>query len=322
VEPEQRHEDEDRWKSSRRHHHWLTGFLLVLAMVIAGLAWYAYPMFRRQDASLGELRDQIRDRISQVQAKAAHTSSEQASLRGDAAKLGRDLRARIDAIGRRASQATEDAYTRLEARLDAEVKSRTQGVTNLTDRVSNLEASRAADQSELAQLKQELNQARQEANDHTSRQAEQQSNELAQVTSELEDHQLGADQQMVALKRDQDRDRREVAGIANKLAVEKIPFEAGTNHSSELTDGISLYVSGTDVAYRRVSGWMWVASEHRNIWLREQSALEPVIFYGSQDGQKRELVITNVAKNSVTGYLLLPKEAAQTALNQGPPGGD
>jgi hypothetical protein len=289
-------------------------------MVIAGLAWYSYPMLRRHDASLSELRGQL-------QANAADTSSEQDSIRGDAARLGRDLRARIDAIGRRASQATENAYSRLEERLDAEIKSRTQGVTNLTDRVSNLEASRAADQTELAQLKQELSQARQEASvlDQDSRrasqQAEQQSSALEQVRSELEDHQLGADQQLAALKRDQDRDRREVAAISTKLAVVKIPFEAGTNHDSELTDGISLYVSGTDVAYRRVSGWMWVASEHRNIWLRGQSALEPVIFYGSQDGQKRELVITNVAKNSVTGYLLLPKEIPQTALNQAP-GGD
>ena len=111
--------------------------------VETGLAWYAYPMLRRQDASLGELRDEIRDRINQVQAKAADTSSEQDSLPGDAAKLGRDLRARIDAIGKRASQVTEDAYSRLEARLDAEVKSRTQNVANLTGRVSNLEAARA-----------------------------------------------------------------------------------------------------------------------------------------------------------------------------------
>lgn len=60
---------------------------------------------------------------------------------------------------------------------------------------------------------------------------------------------------------------------------------------------------------------MWVASEHRDIWLRGQEALQPVIFYGSRDGQKRELVITNVAKNSVTGYLLLPKQASEPGPN-------
>src|SRR5580693_286554 len=101
VEPVQKPEAEERWERSRRHHHFLTGSLVVLAMVIAGLAWYAYPMLKRQDASMGQLRQEIRDRINQVQAKATDTSSEQDSIRGDAAKLGRDLRARIDALGRR-----------------------------------------------------------------------------------------------------------------------------------------------------------------------------------------------------------------------------
>jgi hypothetical protein len=327
MDPAEEHEHEGRWQRSRHQHHFLTGVLVLVVIVMAGFAWYAYPMLKQRNASLDQLRDQLRDQIRQAQATADDTSSQQNSLRSDAEKLGRDVRARIDALGRRASQAADAAYTRLEQRFDAEVKSRTQSVANLTDRVSNLEASRTADQTQIAQLQQDLTQMRQQASvldqerQRASQQVEQQSNELAQVRRDVEETRAGSTEQLAALKRDQDRDRREVAGISNKLAVEKIPFEAGTDHTSELTDGISLHVSGTDVAYRRVSGWMWVASEHRNIWLRSQSALEPVTFYGSQDGQKRELVITNVTKNSVTGYLLLPKQTARTASAPAASGG-
>jgi hypothetical protein len=294
----------------------LGALCIVLAIAVIGLAWYAYPQFKRQDASLQELRDQMRDRIQQVEQKASSTSSEENSLRGDAAKLGRDLRARIDAIGSRARQAADDAYNRLEARLDAEIKSRTDGVTNLTERVMNLESSRAADQTQIAQLNQQLNQVRTEADQRAVEEAQRQANELDQMRHAIEENQTGAEQRIAELQQDAERNRRDVAGISNKLAVEKIPFEAGTNHTSEVADGITLHVSGTDPAYRRVSGWMWVASEHRDIWLRAQEALEPVIFYGSQDGQKRELVITNVAKNSVTGYLLLPKQTSEPALSR------
>ena len=49
--------------------------------------------------------------------------------------------------------------------------------------------------------------------------------------------------------------------------------------------------------------------DRRTIWLKGQGAGEPVIFYGHEDGKKRELVITNVTKSSVTGYLLLPGES-------------
>jgi hypothetical protein len=38
-----------------------------------------------------------------------------------------------------------------------------------------------------------------------------------------------------------------------------------------------------------------------------------VVFYGYEDGKKRELVITNVTQNSVTGYLLAPKQETETA---------
>jgi hypothetical protein len=54
---------------------------------------------------------------------------------------------------------------------------------------------------------------------------------------------------------------------------------------------------------------MWVLPDRRTIWLRQQGAQEPVDFYGYNDGMKRELVITSVAKRSVAGYLLLPKKA-------------
>ena len=97
--------------------------------------------------------------------------------------------------------------------------------------------------------------------------------------------------------------------IANGLAVERVNFEVAKGHSQELAPGISIGLTGTDVQYRRVKGWMWVMPDRRTIWLRNQDAQEPVVFYGLTDGKKRELVITQVAKGSVAGYLVLPKGA-------------
>jgi hypothetical protein len=51
---------------------------------------------------------------------------------------------------------------------------------------------------------------------------------------------------------------------------------------------------------------MWLAPDRRTIWLRNQSARQPFVFYGYQDGKKRELVITSVTSKSVQGYLLVP----------------
>jgi hypothetical protein len=87
-------------------------------------------------------------------------------------------------------------------------------------------------------------------------------------------------------------------------SLRKVRFEVVKSRSRELAPGISMGLTGTDVAGRRVDGWMWVMPDRRTIWLHHQSVLEPVVFY--RDGGKRELVITHIAANSVSGYLMVP----------------
>jgi sortase A len=94
--------------------------------------------------------------------------------------------------------------------------------------------------------------------------------------------------------------------VENTSAVRKLPFSVTTNHSRELAPGISIGLTRTDAAGHRVDGWMWVMPDRKTIWLREQSARQPVVFYGAHDGRRRELVITAVTKNSMAGYLVLP----------------
>jgi sortase A len=111
------------------------------------------------------------------------------------------------------------------------------------------------------------------------------------------------------------RAARDLKGVDADPAVRKVTFSVSTNHSRELAPGISFGLTGTDAAYHRVNGWMWVMPDRRTIWLRDQSARQPVIFFSYRDGRKSELVITSVTKSSVSGYLLLPKGSrGNTAL--------
>jgi sortase A len=86
----------------------------------------------------------------------------------------------------------------------------------------------------------------------------------------------------------------------------RVTFEVARNHSRKLAPGIYLGLTGTDARSHRVDGWMWVMPDRRTIWLRDQNAHDPVVFYGKEDGKKREVVITKVASNSISGYLVLP----------------
>jgi LPXTG-site transpeptidase (sortase) family protein len=94
-------------------------------------------------------------------------------------------------------------------------------------------------------------------------------------------------------------------GGVRKPAIRRVFFQVNVQHSRELVPGVLLRISRTDVSHRRVSGWMWVNSARRTIWLRDQKTLEPLVFYSHQEGKRREMMITRVTRSSVTGYLVL-----------------
>lgn len=95
--------------------------------------------------------------------------------------------------------------------------------------------------------------------------------------------------------------------VERKPGIRRVPFEVGEDHSRQLSHGISVGLTGIDLASSRVNGWIWIMPDRRTIWLRNQRARKPVVFYGHSDGQRRELVITRVTRKSVSGYLLLPE---------------
>ena len=98
----------------------------------------------------------------------------------------------------------------------------------------------------------------------------------------------------------------------------KLMFEVNTNHSRRLSAGILLGVTRTDVSHHRVNGWMWLMPDRRTIWLHNHSSREPLIFYGRLDGKQRELVITDVTKTSVKGYLVLPEQRTNSPSGSPP----
>ena len=126
----------------------------------------------------------------------------------------------------------------------------------------------------------------------------------------MEESSATHERQLAGLQQSEQADRRDVDSIEHKLAVHRVDFEVTRNHSRQLAEGISLDVTSTDTLHRSASGWMWVMPDRRTIWLKAQNAGEPLVFYGKEDGKKRELVITDVTEGSITGYLLLAESVA------------
>jgi sortase A len=94
-----------------------------------------------------------------------------------------------------------------------------------------------------------------------------------------------------------------VIAVAAVHPKPEIAFDVSQGHSRELVPGkIWLGLSSADATNRTVDGWVWVMPERRTIWLRSAVAHRPVIFY--ENGDRHELVITSVTRNSARGYLV------------------
>jgi sortase A len=88
-------------------------------------------------------------------------------------------------------------------------------------------------------------------------------------------------------------------------AVRRVSFQLSANNSRQVVPGIRLGLSSADPARGRATVWMYMTPERRTISLKNQPAHQAVFFHGHDDGKQREFMITRVAANSVTGYLLL-----------------
>jgi hypothetical protein len=261
----------------------------VLAVAIAGLSWYSYPTLSQAPGQFSGLQksfEGLKARLAQTEARINNWVSNQQELQGHVTKLDKDMASGFQKV------------RRLENGLRAEVGRVRTAAQGIETKLGQLETASAADRDGVEKLQTEVVTLREE----TALQAEQ----LRNVQTEVERERAGSAQQLVSLTELLDRKTHDVEELTKKLAVTRVDFEVTRNHNQEIADGVSLNVTGTDLSHRRVSGWMWVMPDRRTIWLRAQGAQQPVVFYGCQDGKRRELVITNVTRDSATGYLLLP----------------
>lgn len=297
-----------RWERSRRHHRILTAFLILLAIGLAGLAWYAYPILGRHDSLLSQIPMTLTDIRKDVynlgeQAKSTDTKvddwgNRQEELRGQLNKARADLRARIDSARKQARDTSAALIQR--ARSDFATQ-----LDSIKTQLAKLETSGASDREQIARLQKELAEVRNQMN--------QQGQELASVQGRVIQNAAATSQELASVKSTQQQDRHDFDAYADKFAVKRLDFEVTKNHDSTVAPGISLRVNSTDVSYQRLNGSVLAADGHTT-WLRQLKVQEPVFLTSFADGRTRELLITRVNKNGAVGYVLVPAE--ESAMNR------
>ncbi len=276
--------------------------------LLAGGLWYFQPERVKQAAMIREIPalhntvDAVGQRLRQAEGQLQSWANDRDGLGARLTKLEKLLETRWSQQKSQMRQMRDNILARVHVDLD-------QRDFNINSRLARWETQREADQAAIAGMRQQMA-------DLTKTMTRQQTR-LAAMESNVSTDKQVLEQQVAGVRDNEDQNRGELRELARSLETRRINFEASRNHSQHLAPGVSLCVTKTDVAHRRVSGWMWIMPDRKTIWLRGQGAMQPVIYYSAADGKRREVVFTSVTDSSAVGYMLLPADARQVAMVAG-----
>ena len=288
--------NENEWSMDRAEtyeHHgrgksvalWLT--VAILAAVLGALVYYGYRTVKTQDLRITQIFGN-QGAVSALGQRADAAETKLHDLASDWQGMGQrmtKLESRVAADVRETRRYAETLTQQLHQQITAEIEVRT---SPLDARLRQIETEQTAQRAQAAQV---------EAN-------------LKQDISAVRE-QNGRD--LSGIRQQEQENARDVTALSQKLDRQRIDFELAKGQTKELIPGISLRIRGMNPEYQRYHGALWLLQDHRTVWLRDQSVHEPVRFFHKDGGEPYELVVTDVTKKAVVGYLLAPVQADAAA---------
>jgi hypothetical protein len=262
---------------------WTALAVLAVAMVVA--AAYGYSVVIQHNTELTRLSGRmsslaaLSDRADSMETRFNHYNVKQASLAAEVQKMNMDWRSGVDDVRLRTVALVGSARQRENNDLSLRTAA-------LNAHIAEIVSRQQADQVLIAQLEKEL----------------------ANTRQELASAKVAYTRELAELREQQVVSQQEVASLNNVLSTDQVDFEVTKNRDEEIVQGVSLHLSGTDLAHQKFRGWIWIAGTRRRIWVHNQPVELPVAFYPKPDGVAYELVVTKVGPADVAGYLLIPSD--------------
>ncbi|HUB82119.1 MAG TPA: STAS domain-containing protein [Bryobacteraceae bacterium] len=87
-------------------------------------------------------------------------------------------------------------------------------------------------------------------------------------------------------------------------------FTLPVHSEQEVAPGVWVGITSTDVAHQRYDAQLRLAPDRHGVGVHDHATGQPLEFSLQGDNQRGELVVTHVTKDSVLGYVLLPRQPA------------
>ena len=279
-------------------------FTIIIGMVILALLatlWLAYPMLRDQKTATKE--------IAGLQNVTGSLSKRMDSAEGSVNKMTTGLPGLVDQFQANMKgevQIVRDQAAQVERKVMANVNQTLQGIQS---RLSGVESTQKESrdhvnqlQAQIAQLNHELATVREQA---TASDAE---------IKQLKDQQETSSKDFTGLTQRVSTNQAAVTNLSNRVDHQRIEFQVSNrDKTAEVTPGIEVTVKHIDAGKQQADLLIQLGGKNGDLLIRGQGIRKPVLFYMPDGNQRVELVITEVAKDQVAGFVLMPLPAKAAA---------
>jgi chromosome segregation ATPase len=294
----ERQEDEN--ESHTRRTTILSIVLAVLLLLLGGATWAAYPALREgQKAAVGMLglqttANSLGDQLKAVEAKADNVTGLVPALTSRMDQLEAGMKSTVQAARTQAQAAATQVGERLRADINVSIQaiqSRLSGVES-NQREASAHVAQLEDQ--IAGLKRELASMRDESSSSIERIKKLQEDQQAQTSA-----MSGLDQRMTS-------SQSTIESISGRMMRMRVEFEMQSKKPEQIAPGYFLTIKRIDTGKQEVDATLEVAADSRVLTIRGQGIQKPAVFYTSADSRPIELVFTDITRNKITGYVLMP----------------
>jgi flagellar biosynthesis chaperone FliJ len=142
--------------------------------------------------------------------------------------------------------------------------------------------------------------------DAYQRQLSQVQSDLEQTRLELASAQKEYSEALDVIREEQSSVHRELTSLSGSLPTRQVNFEIRKNQAADIAPGVSFRLTRIDAGHQRFDGWIESGAAHQKVWVQNQEARSPVMFFPTDQGKAFLMVPTRVKSQSVSGYFLVP----------------
>jgi len=288
---DQQHEDH------ARRTRILSAILGILIVLLAVGIWYSYPVLREQKnnvaqmVGLKDVADGLGNRLNAVEGK---FSAQFPALASQMDRLQAEMRSNMQSARTQA----QDVANQVGQRVRDDVG---KSLLTIQSRLSGLESNQKETSAHVAQLEEQITKLNSDLAG-----LRQESATTSQELKQLKEAQQSSSQEITGLNERVVTHQATLKSLADQSERKRIDFDITDRKAAEIAPDIFFTVLRADVGRQELDAVLRFGAIGRNLPIRGQGIRKPVMFSIPGDTRPVELVISEISKNKITGYMTMP----------------